>query len=85
MKIEKYIPARTIIYKIDWCQRDFTVYNKRFREIREKLKHKMNCCFLCDVDFKDNEIISLACFIDGARGNKVLCISCADKILLSAN
>ena len=77
----KKIPARTQVYKVDWCRKDFMLMSAEFREVRKRSKTPMESCFLCRVKFNDGDMMALACFIEGAKGNKTLCQTCAEELL----
>lgn len=83
MQIVKEIPAKTKTYQASWCTKDFFIMSPNFRKLREGSKNPMTSCILCHTKFKDGDMIALACFTKGTKGNKALCTLCADKLLES--
>jgi hypothetical protein len=81
VKLSRTIPAYTETLSAIWCKRDYSKFTESWREARRVLKNPMDACFWCGHKFNDGEIIGLACFQD--KGNKVLCVSCADRLLAS--
>ena len=81
MKLTRHIPARTETLNVLWCRRDFLTMSQSYRAVRERMANPMDTCYLCHHKLADGETISIAC-IEG-KGNKVLCVSCADKVLAS--
>lgn len=79
MELTKNIPAHKHKIKFEWCKKDFMVMNQRFRDIRSKSKNPMNSCFWCHRKFQNGEMMALA--HPSGKKNKVLCQSCADKLV----
>lgn len=82
MKLSKRVPARTKTVHFNWCKKDFTVMDQKYREIRKKHASKrspMDACFWCGYKFMDGEMMALAQPKKGT--NEVLCQSCADELL----
>lgn len=81
MQITKVIPSRTQIYKVESCKKDYITMSEEFRKIRNRSNKPIESCFLCNVKFNDGDMMALACFIEGGKGNKFLCQTCAEELL----
>ena len=77
MKLTKKVPARTASIELDWIKPNYTTMSIRFREIRSKSKHKMDCCYWCKYRFWDGDVMALGHVKD--KGNKIYCNECNDK------
>ena len=66
-----------------WIKKDMFVFDKKFREIRDRFKDKCLKCFKCNRPFFNDEKISLAAFKN--KKNKVLCRDCADDLTFEKN
>ena len=83
LTISKRVSAHTKTLTAMWCKKDFLPYDEKFRRVRGHSRNPMNKCFWCKRGFEDGEQMALACFTSGAKGNKVLCGKCADKLIAS--
>jgi hypothetical protein len=77
--LTKLIPAHTKKLTALWCRKDFMAMSQQFRDIRSRSRNPMDACFWCKYQFKDGDMMALACF--DTRGNKVLCQDCAGELL----
>ena len=76
--MKSFTITTTTTYIPLWIQKNFSVYSKEYKIIREKMVYKANKCFKCNHDFILNENIAIACFKN--IGNKVLCQKCAIEL-----
>lgn len=72
------IKTRTSTYKFVWVAVDKAHYTKEFRRIRARAKYKASGCFKCNHKFVDNEIMSIAAFVN--KPNRMLCHKCAAEV-----
>ncbi len=78
MKISRRIPARTETLSAIWCNKSFLAMKVEFRTYPSPIKR----CFWCRSKFDVGEMLALACL--KGKGNKVLCQTCAEKLIESA-
>ena len=79
MMLSREIPRRTKTIVASWCRKDFLPMSQKMRDVRSRMRDKMDCCYWCRHPFADGEMMALACF--GGIGNKVLCQRCADDLI----
>ena len=75
-KLTKIIPARRVTENFMWVRREWMTFGQ-YRNARET--HKMSVdrrCFWCKKKFEDGDQIALA---GRRRGNKLLCVECAEE------
>ena len=80
MKLTKRVPARTKTFEASACKLDFMAMSPRFREIRSKMRNKLDKCEWCGHVFADGEMMALAI---SNEGNKPLCQNCGKTLLAS--
>jgi uncharacterized CHY-type Zn-finger protein len=81
MRLMKVVPARTVTVTFTWCRKDHLEMTERYRYIRSGYKQKLDKCYWCNHKFVDGEMMAIAHAEN--IGNKVLCGTCADKVLAS--
>lgn len=81
MQLSWMVPAHRFTVTFNWCKRDFMPMSPKYREIRAKQSKPMDTCFWCKHAFEDGEMMALAQPDKG--GNKVLCQSCAEILLVT--
>lgn len=82
MKLTKTVPSHQKSFEATSCVKEFSTMNPKFRAIREKSRNPMDKCHWCKHVFDNGEMMALALC---SSGNKVLCQSCADKLIASGN
>ena len=78
LELSKRIPARTETVKFEWCRKNFTVMDQKYRAIRGEMQNPMDACFWCKYKFEDGDMLALA-QIKGRR-NVVLCQACVSEM-----
>jgi len=65
-------------YRVTQVGRNFSTFNERWRDVRDRSRYKANSCFVCGRHFNEGESIAILLFEN--HQNRVACDDCATAL-----